>query len=342
MLARRLSRHRRPAAWQTRGMSAPETMTAMVIDETGGPERFRATEAPVPSAFIGDVLVRVEAAGVNPIDAKIRSGKSPTAAAIRDWPAVLGHDFSGTVARGPYDAHPLSAGTEVYGMTLLPRYGGSYAEYVAAPVTAVAPRPSTLTPVEAAAVPLAALTAWGAVVDAARVHAGQRVLVHAGAGGVGHLAVQLARFFGAEVVATASQADAGWLRSLGAAEVVDYRETRFDEVLDGLDAVIDLIGNVADDTGSRSLRVLRPGGILVNVPTGSFPGLREEAAAAGVVATDFRLVPDGSVLRTVGRLIDAGDVDVRVHEQLPLGDVAQAHRLIEDGHVHGKVVLEVA
>lgn len=142
---------------------------------------------------------------------------------------------------------------------MVPRYSGSYAEYVSVPSVSIARKPSTLSHVEAAGVPLAALTAWGMVVELAKAHEGQRILIHAGSGGVGHFAVQFAAYFGASVIATGSTRNLQWLRELGAAQVIDHTAERFDELLSGVDVVIDLVGNVHDDTGSRSLRVLRPG-----------------------------------------------------------------------------------
>ncbi|GAB2523087.1 NADP-dependent oxidoreductase [Paramicrobacterium agarici] len=325
----------------TESAPVPESMTAIVIDEPGPATALRAATVPVPPTYIGEVLVKVAAASVNPIDTKIRSGVSPTSKAL-DYPAVLGHDFSGTIARAPYEAHPLSDGTEVYGMTRLPRYSGSHAEYVSAPTLCVAPKPQTLSHVEAASAPLAALTAWGAVVDVARAHHGQRILIHAGAGGVGQFAVQFARFFGAEVISTASEDNLEFVRSLGASTVIDYRATRFDDELSDVDVVIDLIGNVSDDTGSRSLRVLRNGGLYINVPTGSFPTMADEADSAGVRATRFTLTPSGEVLAKITRLIDQGEVRVHIDKTFDLMDAADAHAAVETGHTRGKVVLTLA
>jgi NADPH:quinone reductase-like Zn-dependent oxidoreductase len=168
------------------------------------------------------------------------------------------------------------------------------------------------------------------------------MLIHAGAGGVGHFAVQFAAYFGAHVIATSSQRNASWLRELGAAEVVDYTAGPFEEQVSDVDAVIDLLGNVVDDTGSRSLRTMRPGGLLVNGPTGSWPTLAQDAAAAGMRATGFRVSPDGSILAVISRLIDSGDVRVHIDRVFDLEDAADAHRAIESGHTRGKIVLRVA
>lgn len=317
------------------------TMRAMTMPRAGGPEVLALAEVDRPVRVNAEVLVRVVAAGVNPIDAKTRAGRGAFPG-IPSFPAVLGNDFSGVVVEAPFEAHPLQPGTEVYGMGMVPRMPGAYAEYVAIPELSVARKPSRLSHVEAAAVPLAALTAWGMVVETAKAHEGQRMLIHAGAGGVGHFAVQFASYFGAHVIATGSARNAGWLRELGAREVVDYTTVRFEEVVEPVDAVIDLIGNVHDDTGSRSLTALRPGGLVVNGPTGSWPTMAEEAAAAGVRATGFRVSPDGSTLAVISKLLESGDVRVYVDRVFDLEDAAEAHRAIESGHTRGKLVLKVA
>ncbi len=317
------------------------TMRAMTMPRAGGPEVLELADIPRPVRVNAEVLVRVVAAGVNPIDAKTRAGRGAFAG-IASFPAVLGNDFSGIVVESPYESHPLQPGAEVYGMGMVPRLAGAYAEYVSVPALSVARKPTRLSHVEAAAVPLAALTAWGMVVETAKAHEGQRMLIHAGAGGVGHFAVQFASYFGAHVVATGSARNAGWLRDLGAREVLDYTAERFDEVLDPVDVVIDLIGNVHDDTGSRSLRVTRPGGLVVNGPTGSWPTMVQDAAAAGVRATGYRVSPDGSTLAVISRLLESGDVKVFVDRVFPLDEAAEAHRAIETGHTRGKLVLSVS
>jgi NADPH:quinone reductase-like Zn-dependent oxidoreductase len=316
------------------------TMRAVTLSHAGGPEVLEVAELELPVRANAELLVRVVAAGVNPIDAKTRSGRG-VFGAVRQFPLVLGNEFSGIVVEAPYDSHPLQPGVEVYGMLSVPRTGGAYAEYVTVNTLSVIRKPPSLSHVEAAGVPLAALTAWGMVVETAKAHEGQRMLIHAGAGGVGHFAVQFASYFGAHVIATGSGRNLGWLRELGAAEVLDYTTTRFDEVLAPVDAVIDLIGNVHDDTASRSLRVLRPGGIIVNGPTGSWPTMLEETATAGVRATGYRVAPDGSTLAIISRLLESGDVKVYVDEVFGLADAADAHRKIEQGHTRGKLVLRV-
>lgn len=315
-------------------------MRAMTVTGLGGSEVFEFATMPVPLPAIGEAIIDVAAAGVNPIDAKTRAGKGASAH-IRSFPAVLGVDFSGTIDRPAYLAHELAAETPVFGIVGAPRVSGSYAEKLAAPVVSMARAPKSMSLTDAAAIPCAALTAWGAVHDVGRVGSGTRVLVHAGAGGVGHIAVQLAAAAGAHVVTTASERNHDWLRSLGAAEVLDYTTTRFEDATGDIDLVVDLIGNVAADTGRRSLRVMKPNATIVNVPTGSWPELLEEADAAGMRATDLKLIPDARVLAELAARIDAGTLTVHVDRVFDLAEAAEAHRVLEEGHTRGKLVLRV-
>jgi NADPH:quinone reductase-like Zn-dependent oxidoreductase len=317
-----------------------DDMRAMVIDETGAPEVLRLARVPVPHKITSEVLVRVHAASINPIDAKTRAGRG-VASEITRWPAILGHDFSGVIVETPYEAYPLKVGDEVFGMVPVPRYQGSSADYLVASTMNIARKPGTLSHVEAAAVPLAALTAWGAVVEVARAHEGQCILIHAGSGGVGHFAVQFAAHFGAEVIATSSARNLDWLRELGATEAIDYTSTRFEDVAHDVDTVIDLIGNVHDDTGTRSLQTLRPGGLIINVPTGSWPTFIADATAAGMRATHFKLAPNGATLARIGEMIDSGVIVVHVDQVFDLERAADAHRALEEGHTRGKIVLRV-
>lgn len=319
----------------------PTQMLAMVIDGTGDASVFR--EDPhhdIPARVSDDFLIKVHAAAINPIDAKTRAGAG-VSAAITSYPCVLGNDFSGVVVASPYEDHPLRPGDEVYGMARVPRGSGSYAEYLPVQALSVSRKPATLRHTEAAGVPLAALTAWGAVMDVANVRSGQRILIHAGSGGVGHFAVQFAAHAGAHVIATGSSRNLDFLRELGADEVVDYTQERFEEVLDPVDIVIDLIGNVHDDTGSRSLKIMRSGGLIVNLPTGSWPGFLEDSAAAGMRATSYKVSADARKLDAITELIDSGVIRVQVDRVFPLKEVAAAHALLEQGHTRGKIVLEV-
>lgn len=318
----------------------PEQMRAIVFDAVGDATVLHEARIAAPRPVLTELLVRIVAAGVNPIDAKTRGGAG-VSGAIASFPSTLGFDFSGIVVAAPYEAHPFPVGTEVFGMTAFPRSGGSYAEYAVVPSLAVARKPASLSHAEAAGVPVAALTAWGLVVETAHAHEGQRILIHAGAGGVGHFAVQLAAYFGAHVTATGSAANLPWLRDLGADVVIDYASTRFEDVVGDVDVVIDLVGNVHDNTGTRSLTVLRPGGLYVLVPTGGWPDYAAAAAEAGVRATSYKVAPDGGVLATLARLLESGAIQVYIDRVFDLADAAAAHIELERGHTRGKVVLSI-
>lgn len=317
------------------------TMRAIIMTEPGAPDVLHLADIDRPVRTGAEVLVKVVAAGVNPVDAKTRSGAGAFAA-VSQFPLVLGNDFSGVVVEAPYEAYPLQPGTEVYGMGMVPRIGGAYAEYVSVNAMSVVRKPSALSHVEAAGVPLAALTAWGMVVETAKAHEGQRILIHAGAGGVGHFAVQFAAYFGAYVITTASPRNASWLRELGASEIVDYTAGPFEKAVDEVDVVIDLMGNLGDKTASRSLKVLRPGGLIVSAPSGGWPTLVADCAAAGVRGTSYRVTPEGSTLSVISRLLESGDVRVYVDQVFPLADVGAAHTALESGHTRGKIVLAVS
>ncbi|MFG2583864.1 NADP-dependent oxidoreductase [Streptomyces malaysiensis] len=319
---------------------ARSMMRAVVQDALGGPEVLRVAEVPRPEPLPTEVLVRVRAAGINPVDWKTRQGGG-MAGVLGDPPFTLGWDVSGVVEEVGFGVTTLAPGDEVYGMPWFPRQAGGYAEFVTAPSRQFARKPGTLSHEEAAAVPLAALTAWQIIVDTARVTAGQRVLVHAAAGGVGHFAVQFARHLGARVVGTARGSRHEWLGRLGAEELVDYTERRFEDVVEDIDVVIDLLGEGHDATSTRSLKVLKKGGLLVAVPGGVAPEVRQAADAAGMRTSGFLVEPDGAALTAIAGLIDKGEVVVEVEEVFPLEEAARAHRKGEDGHTRGKLVLRV-
>ncbi|MFD8208948.1 NADP-dependent oxidoreductase [Streptomyces sp. NPDC059695] len=306
-------------------------MRAVVVEQWGGPEKLVEREVERPEPGLNEVLVRVHAAGVNPVDWKTRASGG-----LIEWgaPAIVGWDVSGTVeAVGP-GVGSLRPGDEVFGMPLFPRQAGGYAEYVVAPARHLAPKPASLSHVEAAALPLAALTAWQALVDAADVRPGERVLVHAAAGGVGHFAVQIAKARGAYVIGTASAAKHGLLRELGADEVVDYREAPFEDLVSDVDVVLDGLGG---ETAERSLKVLRDGGRLITLPgPDDVP-----AAPDGVRAAWVLVEPDHLGLREITALVESGALRPVVDTVLPLSEAAKAHEIGERGRTAGKIVLSV-
>ena len=309
----------------------PRTMHAVLIRQFGGPEVVEFAEIPVPRPGPGEVLVKVEAASLNPVDYKIRGGKYPLVK--HDMlPFVLGRDFSGTVAHS--DDPALPAGTLVHG--LLGIEHGSFAQYTVVRADTLARVPGAMDRIAAAAVPLAGLTAWQGLIDHGRLLAGQRVLIHAGAGGVGHLAVQFAKARGATVITTVSTDDVAFARSLGADEVIDHTQERFESGLRDIDLVYDLVG---DDTQERSWAVLKKGGTLVS--TVQEPS-QEKASAIGVRATRYTAEPDADQLREIDALIQSGKVRPFVARTVAYGEAREALRGLERGHGAGKVVLDMA
>ncbi len=312
------------------------TMRAVSQDRPGAPDVLKVIETTRPQPGWGEILVRVHAAGVNPADWKTRErGAFPIGAKP---PFILGFDVSGVVEEIGEGVTLFRPGDKVFGMPRFPHLAGAYAEYVAAPARHFAPHPQGVDHVQAAALPLASLTAWQALVDTARVRPGQRVLIHAAAGGVGHLAVQIAKARGAHVIGTAGAAKHDLLRSLGADELIDYRTRDFAEVVRDVDVVID---SIAGPYWARSLRTLRPGGTLISLLPldDTFP--HEEAEAAGV-RTMFMLVePDQAGLREISALVEDGRLRVIADAVFPLEEAAAAHTLGETGHSTGKIVLTV-
>lgn len=312
-------------------------MRAVVQHEFGGPDVLGVEEVPRPEPIPTEVQVRVHAAGVNPVDCKSRAGRG-VSRVLGDPPFCLGWDVSGIVTEVALGVTRFRVGDEVFGMPWFPRQAGAYAEYVTAPSRHFAPKPAVLSHEEAGAVPLAALTAWQVVVDTIQLQEGDDLLVHGAAGGVGHLAVQIAKARGAKVFATARSEQAEKLTELGVDRVIDYRSENFEDVVQDLDAVIDCHGSY----GERSLPVLRPAGMLVSVPSGVSQKLLDLATQSNRRATGFLVEPDPVGLAGLSRLIEAGHLQVLVDRVFDLEQAAEAHRLAEAGHSGGKIVLWVA
>jgi NADPH:quinone reductase-like Zn-dependent oxidoreductase len=313
------------------------TMRVVTQDRFGGPDVLYVAQRQVPEPLPTEIRVRVRAAGVNPVDWKTRAGKG-MARLLGEPPFVLGWDVCGVVdACGP-GVTRFQVGDEVYGMPWFPRQAGGYAEYVTAPSRHFARKPETLDHLHAGALPLAALTAWQVLVDTAGVTAGDRLLVHAAAGGVGHVAVQIAKARGAYVIGTARQAKHDVLADLGVDEAIDYTATRFEEAVRDVDVVVDLVGG---EYSLRSVRVLRPGGLLVSVPSALPEGLHAAAAEHGVRTTGILVEPDYASLDQIRSLVDAGGLRVILGESFPLEQANKAHETGEAGRNIGKTVLVV-
>jgi NADPH:quinone reductase-like Zn-dependent oxidoreductase len=302
----------------------------------GGPDVLEVAEAESPRPLPTEVLVQVKAIGLNPIEPVIRAGHFPL---LGEPPFVLGWDVSGVVVEAEPETWRFRPGDEVFGMPLFPRAAGGYAEFVAAPARQLASKPRTVDHAHAAALPLVGLSAWQALVDLADVKAGDRVLIHGGGGGVGHVAVQLAKWLGARVATTASAAKREFVTELGADEVIDYQRVDFTDATDEVDVVLDTV--VGGEYGERSLSVLRPGGLLVTAVDRTTAWLAAKAEAAGRRFAGIAVDPDHAALQRLADLVDEGHLRVHVAAQFALEKAAQAHRLLEDGHTTGKIVLTV-
>lgn len=284
-------------------------------------------EQPVPGD--GEVLVEVKAAGVNPIDVKIRSGRD----LLGPPPFTLGFDLSGVVVSGD----GFNPGHEVFGMIGFPERAGCYAEFVAAPADQLLAKPALLTHEQAAAVPLASLTAWQALVGAAEIQPGERVLVHAGAGGVGHFAIQIAKARGAHVITTASSAKHDFVAALGADEMIDYHAVDFAEELSGsLDVVFDTVGS---GTAARSIPALKPGGRLITITEYRDEELPVLASDAGVGYHGVVVTPSAADLAEIVKLVEAGQLHIELAAVLALENADKAHQLSETQRTTGKIVL---
>ncbi|MFJ1709313.1 NADP-dependent oxidoreductase [Kitasatospora sp. NPDC088346] len=311
------------------------TMRAVTQHTLGGPEVLRLAEIERPEPGVGEILVRTHAAGVNPIDWKTREH----GAFLGTPPFVLGWDVSGVVEAVGLGVRLFQPGDEVYGMPLFPAPAGAYAEYVAAPARHFARKPAELSHAEAAALPLAGLTARQALVDVGRVRAGQRVLIHAAAGGVGHLAVQIAASLGAHVIATARTAHHDTLRTLGADELLDYTAVDVNTVVRDVDFVLDSLGGANTAAG---LATLRDGGTLVSLPSPEEDAVIPQAAERGIRAGFMLVQPDRTGLLAINDLVRTGRLRPLMGPSFPLERAADAHRTAEKGGTSGKIVLTVA
>ncbi|MEU5633253.1 NADP-dependent oxidoreductase [Streptomyces rishiriensis] len=328
-------------------------MKAIQIHAAGGPEVLRYDEVPVPEIGPGEVLVRVHAAGINPPDWYLREGMKVMPAEMRpalSFPLIPGTDMSGTVQAVSPDVRGFAVGDEVFGMLRFPGFDGrTYAEYVAAPASDVAHKPARIDHVQAAGAPMAALTAWQYLVElghdvpspfTGRVHRpapitpGMTVLVNGAAGGVGHFAVQLAKWKGAHVIAVASGRHEQFLRELGADEFIDYTRTRATDVVSGLDLVIDTVGG---PDSSRFLTVLKRGGTMLPVFFAQYDP--QETARLGITVSNIQVRSSGPQLAEIGSLLEEGTLQVGVDSTYPLPDAGSAHTRAAQGHLQGKIVL---
>jgi NADPH:quinone reductase-like Zn-dependent oxidoreductase len=310
-------------------------MKAIRVHEHGDPSVLRFEDTPAPTITGNEVLIEVHAAGVNPVDWKTRAGGGIARNRKMPFPFIIGWDAAGVVKQVGKAVTGFEAGEAVLGLVRFPDLGSTYAEFTSAPAAHVVHKPASLNYVEAAALPLVGLTAWQALFEAADLKAGQRILIHAAAGGVGHIAVQLAKWKGAYVIGTASGRNEAFLHEIGVDQFVDYTSVCFEDVVENVDVVLD---PVAGETRDRSWQVLEPGGILVSVQ-----GQPDTAKGARIkVRSDFILVqPNAQHLSQLCNLVNQGLLKPQIDRVFSLKDAEKAHLYVQQGHTRGKVVLEV-
>ncbi len=318
-------------------------MKAVRIYKFGGPEvlKVEQIERPVPAA--DEILVKVYASGVNPVDWVIRKGANDALRPLMPLPITLGWDAAGLVEEWGSEVTGFQKGDAVYGVPNFPGTGGSYAEYCAAKATRFALKPKSIGFNGAAAVPLAALTAWTGIFEHGKLQAGQRILIQGASGGVGSFAVQFAKVTGAYVIGIASASNLEYLKQLGADEVIDYKTQKFEDLLHDIDLVLEASPVRDNDERLKSVKVLKTGGILVSVNT-DFPLNDEVIQALSSKNAKGELSPNQARqewLTRMAQLIDEGKVRVLVSKVFPLEQVAEAHRESETWHVRGKLVLEI-
>ena len=314
--------------------SGAPTMKAIVIHQYGGPQVLKYEDLPRPQPKDDQLLIRVIAAGVNPVDGMIRSGMFDKEG-NRAFPIILGGDIAGVVEKIGSKIAKFKAGDPVFAYVSLDNNGG-YAQYALTTERETAPKPKSITYVQAAAVPIVALTAWQALMDSAQLSPGQTVLIHGGSGGVGSFAIQIAKARGAKVIATASTANQDLLKELGADVAIDYTKQKFEDVAKDVDVVLDSVGK---DTLARSYGVLRKGGFIVSIVARLD---QTELDKHGIHGATLSVDPNSDELAEIGKLIDQGKIKVVVSQTFPLSEAKKAQEQVATGHTRGKIVLKVA
>lgn len=308
-------------------------MKAVQIHQYGGPEELKWEDAPMPEIGPDDVLVKVYASGVNPVDWKIRQGHMKEQMQYT-FPLIVGWDMAGTVEKVGDNVKDFKEGDEVYGRPDLSR-NGTYAEYVAVKASAIGPKPGSVDFVTAAAIPLAALTAWQGIIDHGKVQSGKKVLIQGASGGVGMFAVQIAKWKGAFVIGTASKENVKFLEDLGIDQVIDYHEPDFEDRLKDVNVLFDTVGG---EQQKKLLNVMKPDGVVV-----STVGITDQSIldARGLKGVSYMATSTQADLKQLADLVDQGKLKVHISKVFPIQEAAEAHKLGEEGHTQGKVVLQV-
>lgn len=313
-------------------------MKAYTIHEAGGVENLCLEELPAPLAGEEDVLIQAKAIGINPIDVKTRSGKGLFNLLKNESPLILGWDAAGVIVESGKKVTRFRKGDEVFGMINFPGHGKTYAEYVAAPASHLAPKPANISFPEAAASSLAALTAWQALHAFSPIQKGQRVLVHAAAGGVGHFAVQIAKTMGAWVAGTSSSRNKDFILSLGADAHIDYEAAPLSTQTGDIDFVLDTIGGTTIDS---SLEVMKKGAMIVSIPSGSNEMVAEKAKAAGMLGYTFKVTSNGTDMLSIADLLTKGTLKPHVSHIFPFQEMRDAHARMETGRTRGKLIVSI-
>lgn len=313
-------------------------MKAIILKGFGGVENLIIRDLPIPDISANDVLVKTDAFSINPVDVKTRNGKGVASRFKDQNTIVLGWDFAGTVSEIGSSVTNFKKNDEVFGFINFPEPGKTYAEYVAAPESQLALKPSVIPAEEAAAAPLAALTAWQILNDRFHIKPGNRILIHAAAGGVGHYGVQMAAHMAAYVTGTASAENKDFIMRLGASEHIDYKNQDFGKILQNIDFVLDTQGG---DYIDRSLKVLRPGGVIVSIPSGAAESVAEKAAVKGMTGETFSVRPNGKNMKELADLMKNGLVKSFVSKIFQFDDIQLAHKHIEAGKTKGKIVVVI-
>lgn len=313
-------------------------MRAVILTGAGGPENLAVQQIEKPQPKEGEVLIAVEAVGINPVDVKTRKGGALLASLKEEPPVILGWDVAGDVVAVGAAVTNFKEGDKVFGMINFPGHGKAYAEYVAAPASHLAKVPEGIGYEDAAATTLAALTAWQVLTQQAHVRPGNRVLIHAAAGGVGHFAVQIAKHFGAFVIGTASAANAEFLKSIGVDRMIDYTAEDFSQAVNNIDVVFDTVGNEA---AAKSLNVLKDGGTLISIVGGAKEHVQSLAKDRGINAKNYLVHSSGEDMKSLAALLQSGAIKPTVSQRYALEQISDAHRQIETGKTRGKVVVNV-
>lgn len=312
------------------------TMKAVVINQYGEPDELTYTEVPRPKVTDDTILVRVHAAGINPVDWKTRRGRGMAKRyGDNPFPLIIGWDISGVVEAVGANIRDFQVSDEVYGMVGFPDVGGAYAEYVLTTPQYISHKPKNLSHTEASVIPLAALTAWQAMFDTANLQPEQKILIHAAAGGVGHIAVQLARWKGAYVYGTASARNTDFLQSIGVNEHIDYQTANFEEVLSDVDVVFDLIGGVV---AQKSAQTLTQGGFLVSIQK---TGTDFETLPDHIQWQWILVEPNPHTLKQITEIVEAGQLKPAISHTFSLKELPDAHRQSESGRTRGKIAIQI-